>query len=629
MFLPKSSFSRWLLSIYWSAGEVLDRGDSSGPEFLADYVLVTACILIGVLWACYFVASLEHYAAQTDEAKEEFNAQIKSVAAFCRELKVPNSLQKQATAYFNYRWASVLHVTDIHDVLEALPPALSSDLRLSLTAHTIGSAELFVGLTEGTLASIAARVTPRILVPQEMVCEENQHASEMYFLQDGEVQLLIQPEDSGGEDLVTAVLRPGDHFGEQGLLLACRTHPYSARALSYCTVYVLSLESLDEVFETFPAARHIVHKNAAAMRVKAAQHTKLIRAKFQLAHVAIILRNRHKQQQQQQQTQLQPQLSQASADWQGHSAISHKHQAKMEAIAADERAPWTISPSAPAYRLWQLLVCIAFYYNYLIIPLRFAFKPHSSAPVILVFDYMSDLVFWVDMLLQCRVRIILRGHEVRDPKRIRESYMQLFNGPFWLHLCASLPLDFFMLATGMQPMWRLNRMLRLPTVHQTISTWIRDSMVATIGAFTYLFSNLVILTHWAGCLYYAFTRVNGFGADPSSSWQLDVSFEGASLALSYFASLSWVVGMLTGMDSGSHWPPTDLAVLYTLGIMAVGLFIVSYMIGHNTAKHSAVRAQNAGVRTLPKRETHMRCDAVSCVRGCVWGQARWAAWLRR
>lgn len=92
---------------------------------------------------------------------------------------------------------------------------------------------------------IVAHLHPRIFAPGDWIIRTGDVGDEMYFISSGAIEI----QDSLGHHRTT--LGPGDYLGEIVLLLDT-TRTASARAKSYCDVFVLSKLDFGKVLKHFP-----------------------------------------------------------------------------------------------------------------------------------------------------------------------------------------------------------------------------------------------------------------------------------------------------------------------------------------------------------------------------------------
>ena len=100
--------------------------------------------------------------------------------------------------------------------------ALSHDpAYIDYATRMLGAAELTDGLRATELAQLAAIGVARSFGPHERICDEQERSDELYIVQDGAVEVLLDPRTIGREgasDRRIAVLGAGQTCGELALL---------------------------------------------------------------------------------------------------------------------------------------------------------------------------------------------------------------------------------------------------------------------------------------------------------------------------------------------------------------------------------------------------------------------------
>ena len=96
------------------------------------------------------------------------------------------------------------------------------------------------------IVSISTKIFPKVAIEGDYVMREGEYAEEMYFIKEGEVEVLA----TDGQTRI-AVLRQGAYFGEIGLLITGK-RTVSVRALTYCIFEVIDKENFQDIMETYP-----------------------------------------------------------------------------------------------------------------------------------------------------------------------------------------------------------------------------------------------------------------------------------------------------------------------------------------------------------------------------------------
>uniref|UniRef100_A0A1S4MLC8 Ion transport domain-containing protein n=2 Tax=Pediculus humanus subsp. corporis TaxID=121224 RepID=A0A1S4MLC8_PEDHC len=114
----------------------------------------------------------------------------------------------------------------------------------------------------------------------------------------------------------------------------------------------------------------------------------------------------------------------------------------------------------PAGRLcyyWSIIVSLAFLYNFWVIIYRFAFQEINRETIVLWFclDYMSDLLYLIDIVFHFRTGYLEDGVLQTDAAKLRNHYMN--STTFYIDCLCLLPLDFLYLSIGFNSILRTFR----------------------------------------------------------------------------------------------------------------------------------------------------------------------------
>ncbi len=370
-----TAFGRYLVTLYWSLGAMVDRGDSNIPAGLGDYLLSTMCMFLGVLWTCNFAASMDQYTDSSDFTKKQHMEQFKQVKLFMAKFKLNDEIQGQVERYYSYLWGSHCRY-DIQKTLEELPTALQAEVRLAQWVNTICASRLFEGISRGCMSHILSKCVQQVALPHQMLCVRGTVGVEMFFLVDGTVEILVGSGDGGLHERVIATLSEGDTVGE----FACLFHTprsSSVRCVDYCTLCVLQMEDLEETFDLFDECRDIIEGNANRTKVRLDMQER----NFVSAH--------------------QDQHSNKTK-----SKLQQLMQMEEEASGPKGETAWTLSPLDKRYIAWESLHILFVLYNSAMTPLLIAFNPNSMHPLLMVLAYLGDLIM---VLLTRRTRSSTRA----------------------------------------------------------------------------------------------------------------------------------------------------------------------------------------------------------------------------
>ncbi|XP_034733932.1 cyclic nucleotide-gated cation channel beta-3-like [Etheostoma cragini] len=253
------------------------------------------------------------------------------------------------------------------------------------------------------------------------------------------------------------------------------------------------------------------------------------------------------------------------------------------------RFPVSIDPFTNLmYVLWMFLVTLAWNWNAWFIPVRWAF-PYQTPDNIyywLLTDYLCDLIYILDItLFQPRLQFIRGGDIVCDKKDMRKNYMKTKR--FKFDVASIVPLELFYFKTGVNPLLRLPRLLKINSFfefNERLEAILTKAYIyRVIRTTTYLLYCL----HCNACLYYWGSDLIGIG---STKWVYN------GIGNSYIRCFYFAVKTL--ITIGGLPNPTSLfEMIFQLINYFVGVFAFSIMIGQMRDVVGAATAGQTYYRT--------------------------------
>uniref|UniRef100_UPI0037E73D31 cyclic nucleotide-gated channel beta-1-like n=1 Tax=Semicossyphus pulcher TaxID=241346 RepID=UPI0037E73D31 len=253
------------------------------------------------------------------------------------------------------------------------------------------------------------------------------------------------------------------------------------------------------------------------------------------------------------------------------------------------RFPASIDPFTNLmYVLWMLLVSVAWNWNVWFIPVRWAF-PYQTPDNIyywLLTDYLCDLIYILDItIFQPRLQFVRGGDIVSDKKEMRKNYMKTKR--FKFDVASLVPLEIFYFKTGINPLLRLPRLLKINSFfefNERLEAILTKAYIyRVIRTTTYLLYCL----HCNACLYYWGSAFTGLG---STKWVYNG--EGNSYIRCYYFAVKTLITI-----GGLPDPTTLFEIVFQLINYFVGVFAFSIMIGQMRDVVGAATAGQTYYRT--------------------------------
>ncbi|XP_025743446.1 cyclic nucleotide-gated channel alpha-1 [Callorhinus ursinus] len=260
-----------------------------------------------------------------------------------------------------------------------------------------------------------------------------------------------------------------------------------------------------------------------------------------------------------------------------------------------------IDPSGNMYYNWLFCITLPVMYNWTMIIARACFDELQSDYLEwwLIFDYLSDIIYLLDMFVRIRTGYLEQGLLVKEETKLIEKYKS--NLQFKLDLLSVIPTDLLYFKLGWNyPEIRLNRLLRISRMFEFFQRTETRTNYPNIFRISNLVMYIVIIIHWNACVYFSISKAVGFGND---TWVYpDVNDpEFGRLARKYVYSLYWSTLTLTTI--GETPPPVrDSEYVFVVVDFLIGVLIFATIVGNIGSMISNMNAARA--------EFQARIDAI-------------------
>ncbi|KAI5945735.1 cGMP-gated cation channel alpha-1 [Manis javanica] len=260
-----------------------------------------------------------------------------------------------------------------------------------------------------------------------------------------------------------------------------------------------------------------------------------------------------------------------------------------------------IDPSGNIYYQWLFCITLPVMYNWTMIIARACFDELQSdyLEYWLIFDYLSDIVYLLDMFIRTRTGYLEQGLLVKEKHKLIERYKSSLQ--FKLDALSVVPTDLLYFIMGWSyPEIRLNRLLRISRMFEFFQRTETRTNYPNMFRISNLVMYIIIIIHWNACVYYSISKAIGFGND---TWVYpDVNDpEFGRLARKYVYSLYWSTLTLTTI--GETPPPVkDSEYVFVVVDFLIGVLIFATIVGNIGSMISNMNAARA--------EFQARIDAI-------------------
>nr|ALT57286.1 HCN channel protein [Doryteuthis pealeii] len=273
---------------------------------------------------------------------------------------------------------------------------------------------------------------------------------------------------------------------------------------------------------------------------------------------------------------------------------------------------WVIHPCSNFRFYWDLFMLVLLIANLIILPVAISFFNDDLSTHWIVFNCISDTVFFLDIIINFRTGVITNDFAdeiILDPKLIAKHYIRTW---FFLDLISSIPMDYIFLMWDTEAnfsqlfhagtnarmdasqYWQgralrmlrlakllsLLRLLRLSRLVRYVQQW--EEFLALAGKFMRIF-NLIclmfLLGHWSGCLQFLVPMLQDF---PQDCWVSIEELQKAHWAEQYTWALFKALSHMLCIGYG-RFPPQNMTDTWlTILSMLSGATCYALFLGHTT-----------------------------------------------
>ncbi|KAK3097787.1 hypothetical protein FSP39_013195 [Pinctada imbricata] len=279
--------------------------------------------------------------------------------------------------------------------------------------------------------------------------------------------------------------------------------------------------------------------------------------------------------------------------------FGNKKSLQREKMRHKRQGNWVIHPCSNFRFYWDLFMLVLLIANLIILPVAISFFNDDLSTHWIVFNCISDTVFFLDILINFRTGVILNDFAdeiILDPKLIAKHYIKSW---FFLDFISSIPMDYIILLWDSEAdfyqmfqagralrmlrlakLLSLLRLLRLSRLVRYVQQW--EEFLALAGKFMRIF-NLIclmfLLGHWNGCLQFLIPMLQDF---PSDSWVSIEELKDAHWAEQYTWSLFKALSHMLCIGYG-RFPPQNMTDTWlTILSMLSGATCYALFLGHTT-----------------------------------------------
>ena len=182
---------RYLVAFHWSLMTLTTVGYGDvGTQSRAELSWMILTMLVGACSFGYIIGSMTSLIAHEDEAEAMIRDKITSLNAYMEHRKLPKPLVKRIRNHYEFTWKRTT-VWDEHEILAELPDGLRASVALFLNGEIISKVPFLRDLQKDARSMLVQALEPVSIGAGEEVVTEGHFAGEMYFVCEGEMQMIV------------------------------------------------------------------------------------------------------------------------------------------------------------------------------------------------------------------------------------------------------------------------------------------------------------------------------------------------------------------------------------------------------------------------------------------------------
>lgn len=238
-------------AVYWTFTTLttVGYGDISAKT-ISQMFFACGTQVIGVGVFGFILSNVASLLSRSDAAREHHMDNLDKIETFMRQHHTPDQLRTKIRAYYKYLWNSKKGYQD-NSLISDLPGKLQSELFFVINKSIIERVPFLKGASSDLIEDLMNELEPRIYVPGEKIFKIDELGDALYFIHSGSVEILAR------DNQKIVQLNEGAFFGEMALI-SSNPRSATARAITFCDVYLLHKGSFDKVTRAYPEfKRHI------------------------------------------------------------------------------------------------------------------------------------------------------------------------------------------------------------------------------------------------------------------------------------------------------------------------------------------------------------------------------------
>ena len=240
----------YVTALYWAFTTMATVGYGDiVPITQNETIFALIAALVSCAMFAYTIGSIGVLVSKYSEDERIYRDKCISINAFLKQKKIPLDLRFKARRYMEYIWDQFkMKTIGENEILQLLSDPLREEIFVYTRGSMLNTCVIFKKFTAHFIQQIGKILESHTFAPSDMIFEEGEMSSSMFFIRTGEIELY---QHSTGT--VLKLLKSGKFCGE--IALFCQTpRCCSARSVDFLESLILDQKNFEEVLEKIPEA---------------------------------------------------------------------------------------------------------------------------------------------------------------------------------------------------------------------------------------------------------------------------------------------------------------------------------------------------------------------------------------